>query len=228
MELLQAWSSPVSTWAGGGEGPSLAGPEMEAGFHVVSWVYLRSTATTRGKPDLHYHWTETDFRTQPVGPPPYTGAIHFQPQNRRAFWRPENSPSTSTPQQLQHGASQCRQTHWDTQHCCGAHEAAAGQRPAPARPGPRVTAGTRGATAAARPTDRCQLPRSPGARRTGRHEAAGGPRGGNQDHIQRESRLNFQPRVCRGAWSCLVNAAGNTWDTLTALIVPTHSAVDEL
>lgn len=97
-----------------------------------------------------------------------------------------------------------------------------------ARPGPRVTAGTWGATVAARPTDRCQLPRSPGARRTGRHEAAGGPRGGNQDHIQRESRLNFQPRVCRGAWSCLVNAAGNTWDTLTALIVPTHSAVDEL
>lgn len=66
------------------------------------------------------------------------------------------------------------------------------------------------------------------AHKTRRHEAAGGPRGGNQDHIQRGSRLNFQPRVCRGAWSCLVNAAGNTWDTLTALIVPTHSAVDEL
>lgn len=66
------------------------------------------------------------------------------------------------------------------------------------------------------------------AHKTSRHEAAGGPRGGNQDHIQRGSRLNFQPRVCRGAWSCLVNAAGNTWDTLTALIVPTHSAVDEL
>lgn len=88
--------------------------------------------------------------------------------------------------------------------------------------------------------DWCQLPAVPGGRpprarvqrrpahKNGRHEAAGGPRGGNQDHIQRGSRLNFQPRACRGAWSCLVNAAGNTWDTLTALIVLTHSAVDEL
>lgn len=65
-------------------------------------------------------------------------------------------------------------------------------------------------------------------RKGSRHGAAGGPRGVNQDCVRPGNRLNFQPRVCQGAWSCLLNAAGNTWDTLTALIVPAHSAVDEL
>lgn len=187
-----------TTWAGGGEGPSLAGPETEAGFHV-SWVYIRSTAITRRKVDLHYHWTRTGLRTHPAGLPPQTGAGRFQPHHRRAFRTPENSPALGHP------------------HTPGTPARAKGH------PGP--------AGRCPSPADRCQPPGAPGSAgpaQNRRRGAAGGPRGGNQDHIQRESRLNFQPRVCRGAWSCLVNAAGNTWDTLTALIVPTHSAVDEL
>lgn len=169
-----------------------------------------------------------------------TAAEHFERQETPAALQHPSSPTT--PEQA--GAMR---PPGPVALPVAAHRAAAGPCPVPARPWPlgvarrSVSLPGRGAAIVAARLDRLVSaargpgPRSPGKpragpapHRTGGREAAGGPRGGNQDHIQRESRLNFQPRVCRGAWSCLVNAAGNTWDTLTALIVPTHSAVDEL